>query len=346
MRQFITIIETALQSKPTKTLDPKIMSTVPAVDTADALVSGSREVANTELGRKATDLAPSIMRDLEGMVAANPDLTDGEGDGYAYGYTDIPRTPENLPMVLSNELGLDGFNPKWHMVGNLPGMLLENTPNQAMARAAKKGLDLRKKFKRGGTEVGVARARDLSNKRDLSDDTVKRMHSYFSRHEVDKKGKGFGDDSNPSAGYIAWLLWGGDAGQKWAAARAEKLKSKTLNEGVRMVGRLLFGRFTNLPIEQIQMMTTAFRMNHESDVRKMFSLIRQHGHKLDELNYDFSETMPAYAELAGKTDAQLWSAFGYEFLLMRDNGGHYVYAWPATSSKITTKADLPQIGID
>ncbi len=33
----------------------------------------------------------------------------------------------------------------------------------------------------------VARARDISNKRNLSLDTVKRMHSYFSRHEVDKQ---------------------------------------------------------------------------------------------------------------------------------------------------------------
>jgi len=61
--------------------------------------------------------------------------------------------------------------------------------------------------------VGVARARDLSNGSALSLDTVKRMNSYFSRHEVDKKGEGWGKDS---AGYIAWLLWGGDAGWSWA----------------------------------------------------------------------------------------------------------------------------------
>lgn len=99
-------------------------------------------------------------------------------------------------------------------------------PNKAMAAAASRGLELRKKFNRGGTEVGVARARDLSNMRDLSDKTVLRMHSYFSRHEVDKQGKDFGNNENPSAGYIAWLLWGGDAGQKWAESRAQKIKDK------------------------------------------------------------------------------------------------------------------------
>jgi hypothetical protein len=86
-------------------------------------------------------------------------------------------------------------------------------PPQAVRSNAKRGLELREKHNRGGTAVGVARARDLSNGKALSLDTVKRMNSYFARHEVDKKGEGWGKDS---AGYIAWLLWGGDAGWTWA----------------------------------------------------------------------------------------------------------------------------------
>ena len=78
---------------------------------------------------------------------------------------------------------------------------------------AKRGLELRAKYNRGGTEVGVARARDLANGSGLSLETIKRMSSFFARHEVDKKGEGWGKDS---AGYIAWLLWGGDAGWAWA----------------------------------------------------------------------------------------------------------------------------------
>ena len=38
----------------------------------------------------------------------------------------------------------------------------------------------------------------------------------FERHEVDKRGKSYGNEDNPSAGYIAWLLWGGDEGRDWA----------------------------------------------------------------------------------------------------------------------------------
>jgi phage gp29-like protein len=93
-------------------------------------------------------------------------------------------------------------------------------PTSAMASNATRGLELRKKWKRGGTAVGVARARDLANRKTLSPSTVRRMHSYFSRHEVDKEGKGWGKNS---AGYIAWLLWGGDAGQRWAASKSKQL---------------------------------------------------------------------------------------------------------------------------
>jgi HK97 family phage prohead protease len=91
-------------------------------------------------------------------------------------------------------------------------------PTEAMAREAERGLAWREEFGRGGTEIGVARARDIKNRRNLSLDTVKRMKSYFARHEVDKQGQGFspGEEGYPSAGRIAWALWGGDPGKSWA----------------------------------------------------------------------------------------------------------------------------------
>ena len=104
----------------------------------------------------------------------------------------------------------------------------QHKPTKGMIEEAKRGLEWRREHNRGGTAVGVARARDISNGDNLSDDTVKRMHSYFSRHEVDKKGKGFspGEDGFPSAGRIAWALWGGDAGQTWAAAKVKRMAAK------------------------------------------------------------------------------------------------------------------------
>lgn len=91
-------------------------------------------------------------------------------------------------------------------------------PTSEMADEAQQGLDWRAEFGRGGTMVGVARARDISNRTELSADTVRRMVSFFARHEVDKDAEGFraGEDGYPSAGRIAWALWGGDPGRAWA----------------------------------------------------------------------------------------------------------------------------------
>lgn len=91
-------------------------------------------------------------------------------------------------------------------------------PTQGMKEEAQRGLDWREEFNRGGTMVGVARARDIINGRSLSLQTVRRMFSYFARHEIDKQGQGWSPDEDgyPSAGRIAWALWGGDAGRSWA----------------------------------------------------------------------------------------------------------------------------------
>lgn len=102
---------------------------------------------------------------------------------------------------------------------------VDTIPTSAMARNAERGLELRKEYGRGGTMVGVQRASSLKNKERLSPRTVRRMHSYFSRHEVDKEAEGFrrGEEGWPSAGLVAWLLWGGDEGQSWAARKVEEL---------------------------------------------------------------------------------------------------------------------------
>ena len=102
---------------------------------------------------------------------------------------------------------------------------INTTPTDAMAEEARKGLDWRKEFNRGGTSVGVARARQLINKESLSPSTVRRMFSFFARHEVDKRAEGFrsGEDGYPSAGRIAWALWGGDAGFTWSRRKVKEL---------------------------------------------------------------------------------------------------------------------------
>lgn len=100
-------------------------------------------------------------------------------------------------------------------------------PNKAMKEEAQRGLDWRDEYGRGGTEIGIARARDIVNGRNLSDDTIGRMVSYFARHEVDKEAEGFrpNEEGYPSNGRIAWALWSGDAGKSWSENEYAKIEN-------------------------------------------------------------------------------------------------------------------------
>jgi len=102
---------------------------------------------------------------------------------------------------------------------------LKFTVTSGMKTEARKGLDWRKEFKRGGTSVGVTRANQIISGDNMSADTVLRMYSFFSRHEVDKQGQGYnaGEKGYPSAGRIAWALWGGNSGFSWSKVQRNKI---------------------------------------------------------------------------------------------------------------------------
>ena len=60
-------------------------------------------------------------------------------------------------------------------------------PTKKMAENARLGLELRERFGRGGTEVGVRRAHQLIAREQLDPADIKSMYSYFARHAVDKR---------------------------------------------------------------------------------------------------------------------------------------------------------------
>jgi hypothetical protein len=100
-------------------------------------------------------------------------------------------------------------------------------PTAGMQSAARRAIKLKEqgKAKGAGTVVGWTRAGQLSRGETLSLSTVKRMYSYFSRHEVDKKGKDWDNAESPSNGKIMWLAWGGDAGFSWSRKIVEREKN-------------------------------------------------------------------------------------------------------------------------
>ena len=105
---------------------------------------------------------------------------------------------------------------------------INTTPTDSMVTEAKKGIAWRKEFNRGGTRIGATRASQIVAKETLSPSTVRRMFSFFSRHEVDKQAQGFrvGEKGYPSNGRIAWALWGGDAGFSWSTKVRNQLEKE------------------------------------------------------------------------------------------------------------------------
>jgi len=110
-------------------------------------------------------------------------------------------------------------------------------PPQSVRAAARRGLEFRKKFGRGGLDTreagkqgigsGVARARDLADGSSLPLKTIRRMRSFFARHEKNKSGS----PAEGDRGAIAWLLWGGDPGKSWVDGilRQEEKKQEMSN---------------------------------------------------------------------------------------------------------------------
>jgi hypothetical protein len=104
------------------------------------------------------------------------------------------------------------------------------TPTAGMKTAARRALRWKEEGKAtgAGTPVGWGRATDIVAGRSMSLSVVRRMFSFFSRHEVDKKGKDFYNTSNPSNGRIMWDAWGGDAGFSWSRGIVNRMKDKAL----------------------------------------------------------------------------------------------------------------------
>jgi ATP-dependent protease ClpP protease subunit len=100
---------------------------------------------------------------------------------------------------------------------------------ESASNNARKALDWIEEYGRdvvqGGTEVGLARARQLANKEPISDDTVKRM-AAFNRHKQNSEvAPEFKDEPWKDRGYVAWLMWGGTSGVNWAIEKSNTIKN-------------------------------------------------------------------------------------------------------------------------
>ena len=172
----------------------------------------TRNEAREQLGYETVDGADSLLvaANLMPLNIANEENDTDVGEDIP---TEEVEEEANEPEIMVEENNYGEIDEIIKAVSDI-----NTTPTDGMVSEAKKGIEWRKEFNRGGTRIGATRASQIVAKEKLSPSTVKRMFSFFSRHEVDKEAQGFrpGEDGYPSNGRIAWALWGGDAGFSWS----------------------------------------------------------------------------------------------------------------------------------
>jgi HK97 family phage prohead protease len=116
---------------------------------------------------------------------------------------------------------------------------IDFSPPAGVREEAAKGLAWRSEYNRGGTAVGVARARDLSNGTNISPETARRMKAFFDRHQTNIGTTGWspGEDGFPSPARIAWALWGSEPGWAWSRKLVEQMNAAD-EEGRSIMGNI------------------------------------------------------------------------------------------------------------
>jgi hypothetical protein len=207
--------------------------------TTEGIVVGQVEHVMREGGRYGEPENPYSVNSTPENPAVAIRMLEEEGGVYYY-------TPYSIGALMSNVRQIDKPNISNEDYGDMTMSADEEerygrrhnemhkaetfTPNSGMKSAARRALRWKEEGKAtgAGTPVGWGRATDIVAGRSMSISVVRRMFSFFSRHEVDKKGKDFYNTSNPSNGRIMWDAWGGDAGFAWSRAIVNRMKDKAL----------------------------------------------------------------------------------------------------------------------
>ena len=162
-------------------------------------------------------------------------------------------------------------------MANVNGTEIDLMPTEGMRTEAQRYRDWKDEGQPGGTDVAATRASQILSGDELSPETVITMAAWFARHEVDKEGEGFspGEDGYPSPGRVAWAAWGGDPGQAWASAKAERVKAlqddragiATLNRERELAPMLELRELNSQPLRRVATFdyATAARGKHEDD---------------------------------------------------------------------------------
>ena len=99
-------------------------------------------------------------------------------------------------------------------------------PPKGVQEVARKALERRRKApksKKGGTAVGISRGRDLARGVNISISSIRRMVSFFARHDTPAERRNRKEKISRAS--ISWDLWGGNPGRRWAESIVRRLKN-------------------------------------------------------------------------------------------------------------------------
>lgn len=190
----------------------------------------------------------SAAESAEDQAIAEEVAADDVGEGSESAGAGVALGPWAESAELNGESLITDSGPEAAFIHRAKGLGdVDTAPTSGMRETAARALEWRAKYGRGGTAVGVARARDIANGRNLSEETIRRMRAYFSRHNSDRLAEGFesGEAGFPSAGRIAWDLWGGNAGRDWSdrkVAEFDKIREAAASLRAAKPATMVYGR--------------------------------------------------------------------------------------------------------
>lgn len=198
--------------------------------TTEGVVIGQVEHIMREGGRYGEPNNPYSLNSTPEDPAVAIRILEEDGGVYYYTPYSIGALKSDVKRIEMPNISLEDYEDMDEDYEEYMDKAEGYVPPAGVRSAARRAIKFKEdgKAKGAGTAVGWTRARQLANGERLSLSTVKRMYSYFSRHEVDKKGKDWGNQANPSNGYIMWLAWGGDAGYSWSRRIAQREADKAM----------------------------------------------------------------------------------------------------------------------
>lgn len=98
-----------------------------------------------------------------------------------------------------------------------------------------------------------------------------------------------------------------------------------LSSAIRAMGRQVFKPFTKTPIEKIQVLAdlSGSGPNTELELNAAASWLKQYAVRDQEAELEFHDLIPGY-----KADVRIFNSSGFTFMLVKDEYGRYIYAWP------------------